>query len=222
MNVAINGALSDAIVTTAALPRTRPFASGVAISCVKTVAADAMAQIYIERREKLDRRRSAIFAAWGACYLGGVQYFIYVHLFARVLFPSAAAFVAKPVVERLADRAGQMVVLKQVALDQFIHHPFVLFPAFYCVKEGIEQGIVSAATARTAIAKYRSNMFEDLRVCWTTWIPAFLFNFSVCPLWARVPFVAVVSFGFTSYFSFLRGGPQQLAAADAASRVRDE
>ena len=127
---------------------------------------------------------------------------------ARRLFPSAAAFVAKPVAERLRDTAGQLTVVKQVVLDQFIHHPFVLFPAFYCVKETIERGgALGAAELRIALGKYRANMAEDLRVCWQTWVPAFLFNFSICPLWMRVPFVAAVSFGFTTYFSFLRGRP---------------
>ena len=198
-----------------ALPRERPLAFGIGISSMKTVAADAMAQLYLEQRETLDVRRSAIFAAWGGGYLGGVQYFIYVHLFARKLFPSAAAFVAKPVAERLADRAGQLTVLKQVALDQFVHHPFFLFPAFYCVKEGIETSSFDYDTASVAIQKYRKNLLQDLKVCWATWIPAFLFNFSVCPLWARIPFVAVVSFGFTTYFSFLRGRPQSLPDRDA-------
>ena len=133
-----------------------------------------------------------------------------VDLFAKRLFPSAAAFVAKPLRDRLADRAGQLTVVKQVALDQFIHHPFVLFPAFYCVKESIERGLLDADAVRAALAKYRTNCIEDLRVCWSVWIPSFLFNFSVCPLWARIPFVAVVSFGFTSYFSFLRGRPQEV------------
>ncbi len=194
----------------AALPRERPFAFGVGISTVKTVAADAMAQFLLEKRATLDKRRSAIFAAWGALYLGGVQYFIYVHLFARVLFPSAASFVAKPLRERMLDRAGQLVVIKQVAIAQFLHHPFMLFPAFYCVKEFIERGTFGGEAVHTALTKYRLNVFEDLRVCWSTWIPAFLFNFSVCPLWARIPFVATVSFGFTTYFSFLRGKPQAL------------
>jgi hypothetical protein len=82
-------------------------------------------------------------------------------------------------------------------------------PAFYCVKEGIERGTFSADAARSALGKYRANVLEDCRVCWATWVPAFLFNFSVNPLWARIPFVAVVSFGFTTYFSFLRGKPQE-------------
>jgi hypothetical protein len=38
-------------------------------------------------------------------------------------------------------------------------------------------------------------------VTWQVWVPVFTVNFSVCPLWLRVPFVAVVSFGFTMYWS---------------------
>ena len=132
------------------------------------------------------------------------------HLFSRVLFPSVAGFVAKPLRARLADREGMVNVLKQVGLDQFIHHPFVLFPAFYCVKEFIERGTLAGDAVPTALQKYRKNCAEDCKICWQVWIPAFLVNFSICPLWMRVPFVAGVSFGFTTYFSFLRGAPQKL------------
>eukprot|EP01046_Picozoa_sp_COSAG06_P022918 COSAG06_NODE_1798_length_8368_cov_4.946668_7_plen_110_part_00 len=38
------------------------------------------------------------------------------------------------------DTAGQRVVLAQVFLDQFVHHPLLYFPAFYCLKEGMESG----------------------------------------------------------------------------------
>ena len=196
------------LTSLARFPLNQPFAFGVGVSCFKTGAADALAQLHLEGRSELDRRRSAVFLAWGAFYLGGVQYFIYVPLFARRLFPSAQAFLLKPLRERLMDREGMTTVVKQVALDQFVHHPFVLFPTFYCVKEFIEAGRFGREQASHALAKYRANLAEDVKVCWTTWVPAFLFNFSVCPLWARVPFVAAVSFCFTTYWSFLRGAPQ--------------
>jgi hypothetical protein len=103
---------------------------------------------------------------------------------------------------------GQLDVLKQVGLDQLIHHPFMLFPCFYLVKETIEKPDAGAAAIWSeGRRKQLQNMREDCIVCWTTWIPAFLVNFSVMPMWGRVPFVAAVSFGFTTYFSFLRGGP---------------
>ena len=195
-----------------------PFAVGVGISAVKTSIADGIAQFGIEGRDvsEFDARRNMIFCLWGAGYLGGVQYFIYNTLFTRVLFPGAAAFVAQPLRSKLADRAGQAVVLKQVGLDQFLHHPFLLFPAFYTFKQVVEDGGVSSHTVGTALNKYRTNMTEDLQVCWQVWIPAFLFNFSVCPIWARVPFVAGVSLGFTAYLSSRRGGPQGLDTTDAA------
>ena len=78
------------------LPQQQPLAFGIAVSALKTSAADALAQLRLEQRQRMDWRRNGLFFAWGALYLGGVQYFIYVHLFARVLFPSAAVFIAKP------------------------------------------------------------------------------------------------------------------------------
>ena len=101
-----------------------------------------------------------------------------------------------------------MVVLKQLGIDQFLHHPFVVFPTFYCVKEFIERGSLTQETVPVALQKYRNNFFQDCQICWQVWIPANFINFAVCPPWMRVPFVAGVSFGFTTYFSFLRGAPQ--------------
>ena len=42
------------------------------------------------------------------------QYFIYVELFTKRLFPTAAAFAAKPLRAKLGDFAGQRVVCMQV------------------------------------------------------------------------------------------------------------
>jgi hypothetical protein len=179
---------------------------------VKTAGADVLAQCHLEGKHlaDIDRRRTLVFFTWGAVYLGGVQYFIYVHLFSRVLFPSVAKFVAKPMAQRLTDVHGQLTVLKQVALDQFVHHPFVLFPCFYCVKEGIERGNLEVDTVKTALAKYRANMVSDCVFCWQWWVPTFLLNFSIAPLHMRVPITAAVSFAFTSLFSLRRGARQEL------------
>ena len=76
------------------------------------------------------------------------------------------------------------------------------------------QGGAGVGIAREALSKYRANLYEDCLVCWRTWIPAFLFNFSCLPIWGRIPFVAAVSFAFTSYWSFLRGKRQTLPSTD--------
>ncbi|CAK9059084.1 unnamed protein product [Durusdinium trenchii] len=183
--------------------RRRPFLFGVAVSAVKTCASDFFAQKVVEQREQVDLRRNFIFFMWGLLYLGGVQYFVYVHLFARRWFPDAMSFAAKSWREKLADRQGQRTVLKQVFLDQFVHHPFILFPAFYQVKEFIEGG-----TASEGWRKFRQNQVEDLKLTWSVWIPVFMLNFSFSPIWMRVPVVAIVSFGFTTALSCLRGAPE--------------
>ncbi|CAE7711200.1 SYM1 [Symbiodinium sp. CCMP2456] len=188
----------------ARIGRKHPFLFGVAVSALKTSTSDLMAQKFVERREEVDWRRNFIFFTWGLMYLGGVQYFIYVHLFARRWFPMAEAFAAQPWRAKLADRAGQRNVLAQVFFDQFVHHPFLLYPAFYQVKELIEGG-----TPLQGWQKYRRNQMEDMKLTWSVWIPVFLLNFSFSPIWLRVPVVAVVSFGFTAALSCLRGAPEE-------------
>eukprot|EP00927_Polykrikos_kofoidii_P003862 TRINITY_DN11551_c0_g2_i1.p1 TRINITY_DN11551_c0_g2~~TRINITY_DN11551_c0_g2_i1.p1 ORF type:complete len:218 (+),score=33.17 TRINITY_DN11551_c0_g2_i1:52-705(+) len=187
-----------------------PVIFGCGLSALKTTSSDYIVQRFVENKENINWRRNFVFFSWGLLYLGGVQYFIYGPLFTRHLFPSAAAFVAKPFREKLADRAGQLVVSKQVALDQLVHHPFILYPTFYQVKELIEGGSVAEG-----LRKYRKNLTEDMMVTWSIWVPAFFVNFSICPIWMRVPFVAGVSFVFMSIFSMLRGEPE---VADASGK----
>merc|ERR1712232_397311 len=94
--------------------------------------------------------------------------------------------------------------------DQALHHPFMFFPLFYQVKEFIEGG-----KPLDGWRKYRKNFVEDVRVCWSVWVPAFFVNFSFSPPWMRIPFVAVVSAGFTVILSCLRGEREVLDANPA-------
>ena len=68
-----------------AVPAKYPVYFGVGISCVKTSFSDYLVQKLVERKEKVDWKRNAAFAAFGFFYLGGVQYGIYVQLFGRML-----------------------------------------------------------------------------------------------------------------------------------------
>ena len=54
-----------------------PFATGVITAGVQTTAADAFAQLVVEKREKIDWRRNAIFTGFGIFYVGGFQYYLY-------------------------------------------------------------------------------------------------------------------------------------------------
>jgi len=43
---------------------------------------------------------------------------------------------------------------------------------------------------------------------WKVWIPAQTINFAFMPMWARIPFTTMVSFGWTCYVSIVRGAPE--------------
>jgi predicted amino acid-binding ACT domain protein len=183
-------------------PAKYPFAFGVLFSGVKTSAADVLVQKVVERKERIDWKRNSAFAAFGFVYLGAVQYAIYVPLFGR-LFPSAASFVAKSIRDKVKDVRGMFQLGGQVVLDQFVHHPFMYFPAFYMTKEAV---MSSQPDLLRALNDYKRNMKEDLLALWKIWVPATLVNFSFMPMYMRIPFVAGVSLLWTCILSTMRGG----------------
>jgi len=82
----------------------------------------------------------------------------------------------------------------------------VFFPAYYTLKEAMTGASSTPSEIITAsLTRYRMNFVEDLQGYWAVWFPAMGINFTVCPMYARVPFIAAVSFGYTMYLSFLRG-----------------
>jgi hypothetical protein len=95
------------------IPAKYPFAFGVGLSCVKTSFSDLLVQKVVERREEVDWKRNAAFAAFGFVYLGGVQYALYVPIFSR-LFPQASKFAAKPLRAKLRDFKGMAQLIGQV------------------------------------------------------------------------------------------------------------
>jgi hypothetical protein len=189
----------------ATLVKRRPLACGVAISTVKTSVADLVVQMTIERRERIDWRRNAVFASFGALWLGGVQYYLYCHLMPS-MFPSAVRFNAQCLRRKLKDTVGQRQVLMQTAVDQLVHIPLFYFPTFYVLKASILAGTVSLDVARDAVRQYTRVAWSDNLAQWTIFLPASLFNFGFSPLHLRVPVVAAVSFLWTMVLSFRRGG----------------
>ena len=186
----------------ASIPVEHPLAFGVVFSGIKTSFSDFLVQKVVERREKVDWKRNAAFAAFGFIYLGGIQYALYVPIFSR-LFPSAAAFAAKPMRQKLKDFRGIFQLTAQVFLDQCVHHPLMYFPAFYCTRELVMQ---REPDIGRCLAEYRTNMREDMLALWKVWVPATFVNFAFMPMYARIPFVASVSLLWTCILSSMRGG----------------
>ncbi len=184
------------------IPIRYPLAFGVVLSGFKTSFSDLLVQKVVERREKVDWRRNAAFAAFGFVYLGGVQYTLYVPVFGR-LFPNAAKFAAKPLSQKVTDVQGMIQLAAQTFLDQCIHHPLMYFPAFYVTKELV---MSNSPDVMKVLRNYKKNMKEDLLALWKIWVPATMFNFAFMPMHLRIPFVAGVSLLWTCILSAMRGG----------------
>ena len=183
----------------------RPATCGVAISCIKTSAADLIIQTTVEQKTEIDWNRNAVFASFGACYLGGVQYVLYCRLFPR-LFPKSLDFASLTLKQKMLERSGQMQVFAQTCVDQFLHIPFVYFPCFYLLKASIEAKSLSIDVARDALHCYLEVAPNDNMAQWAFFVPAATLNFGFSPMHLRVPVVAGVSFLWTMLLSYRRGG----------------
>ncbi|CAE7030043.1 unnamed protein product [Symbiodinium natans] len=190
-------------------PKRQPFATNVIVATVKTSVADLIVQ-KAEGKEKVDWQRNGAFTAFGFAYLGIIQWFIYVTLFTR-LCPHAIRFANLPFAEKLKDRAGQMDLVKQTCLDNFVHYTFVYFPVFYVIKEGINTVTASSQApapaeplVSRALAKYWRNAVQDNLYMWALWVPFDLIIYAV-PIWMRLPLNHSVSLAWTMILSALRG-----------------
>lgn len=191
------------------IPKKHPLAFGLAISTIKTSVCDLLVQTKFEKKDEIDWRRNLFFGAFGFAYLGGFQYAMYVSLFGR-LFPGAESFASKTIKEKLKDTKGIVSMLSQLSLDQFLIGPFIYFPCFYISREFIMRDANDNDHDKPVISRaleaYKRNIVEDNLACWKVWVPAMFINFSVMPMWARIPLVTTVSLMWTCIISSMRGG----------------
>ena len=108
--------------------RSQPYKFNIVMATVKTAACDYLVQRYIERREEISWKRNAVFALLGCCYLGGLQWFLYVDVFKK-LWPGMASFANQTLAQKMANPAGIRALFGQIAFDNFIHYPFIYFRA---------------------------------------------------------------------------------------------
>jgi len=177
---------------------------------VKTSVADLIVQ-KAEGKEKIDWQRNGAFTAFGFAYLGIIQWFIYVTVFTR-LCPNAIRFSNLPWAEKLKDRAGQIDLVKQTALDNFVHYTFCYFPVFYVIKECINTVAADKPPSANsedplvarALKKYWKNAVQDNLYMWSLWVPFDLIIYAV-PIWMRLPLNHGISLAWTMILSALRG-----------------
>ena len=193
--IAVGGAYS-------AMAAQAPFTTGFVTTGLKTTAADAFAQLVVERKEKIDWRRNAMFTTFGFMYLGGFQYWLY-----NVQFTKWCGAITA-----VSGHVGSAPI--KTFIDQVLHHPSMYFPCFYTLKAAVEgRPIISGPDS--AMSRYQNEYWDCWKACWSIWVPAQVFNFTFVPRHLRIPFVAATSFVWTITLSVMQGAFSAEAEAPA-------
>lgn len=182
-----------------------PFINNIGIATTKTAAADLLAQTVIAQTpiDAVDWQRSLLFCAFGAIYLGGFQYLYQVQVFKKIF--DVDKFTSQSLSEKLQDGPGLLALGVQTALDLTIL-TFIYLPTFYIFKAGLFSGGMDPSVwISSGLESYSTNFSKDEFDLIRVWLPADLVCFSV-PLYLRLPVRHIVSFVWTAYLSFARGG----------------
>jgi hypothetical protein len=182
-----------------------PFLNNIGIATTKTAAADLIAQTVIAQTPlmEVDIQRSFLFMVFGAVYLGGFQYLYQVQVFKKLF--DVDKFTNLSWEEKLQDTDGLKALAAQTALDLTVLS-FIYLPTFYIFKAGVFSGSTDPSVwTSSGLESYTTNFAKDEVDLLRVWFPADLVCFSV-PLYLRLPVRHVVSFVWTAYLSFARGG----------------
>lgn len=109
-----------------------------------------------------------------------------------------------------------------MAVDNFVHYPFVYFPVFYVFKQSLQGGdgpFDPGKIIQDAATKYKQNGIEDNVKMWLLWVPGDIIVYSV-PIWLRLPLNHGLSFIWICYLSFLRG--DKIEQPDKDLRVKPD
>jgi hypothetical protein len=182
-----------------------PFVNNIGIATMKTAAADLLAQVVIAQTPvtDIDWQRAFLFCAFGAIYLGGFQYAYQVNIFKKLF--DVDRFTNLSWEEKIKDEDGIKALMAQTALDLAVL-TFVYLPTFYVFKASVFSGTMDPTMwwskgIDSYISNFQKDEFDLIRV----WAPADIVCFSV-PLYLKLPVRHIVSFVWTAYLSFARGG----------------
>lgn len=131
---------------------------------------------------------------------GGVQYGI-VNGVLEPLFPG---------------RSARNVISKILGMN-LVADPFFFLPTFYVFKEAMLRKDLTTGTICNALTRYRANCFDDWRNTWTVWFPGHAVTYGLMPPAFRLPWMAVVSFGYVAVLSITRG---EMATEPAVTQER--
>ena len=188
----------------------REWPLAVAMGCMtaKAVIVDVAVQCLVERREVIDRRRTATFAVFGCLWMGGAQYFIYSRWMEAIVIPSSAAATAAA----------------KVCFDQLVYVPALFLPVFFVVNCSVRG---EAHPLQAAREQYGRELWLTLQTTWPSSFAMQYVGFRFVPPHLRIPYVAACSLVSTSLLSILRGyfsrlppPPDQTVALDQGGPTR--
>jgi hypothetical protein len=186
--------------------KTYPNVNNIAIATIKTGSADLLAQVAIAHTPvaNIDWDRSLLFCTFGALYSGGFQYWYQVKIFKKLF--DVEKFTSLSWEDKAKDTEGLIKSLAaQTAVDLTVMS-LVYLPTFYVFKSSIFSGSGDPSVwFQTGFDSYTHNFSKDEFDLIRVWLPADLICFSV-PLYLRLPVRHIISFGWTAYLSFTRGG----------------
>ena len=107
------------------LVRREPFKSALVVTTVKTVAADLIVQLAVQKQE-WDPRRTALFGAFGFIYQGAAQYVV-------------VNIVIERTVNALFPGQTTRAVVAKCAVMNGLADPLLFLPTFYIFKETIHR-----------------------------------------------------------------------------------
>ena len=187
------------------IPKKHPFIFGVFITTMKTCSVDLAVQYYIEKKNSVDWKRNMTFGCFGMFYQGMWQYYLFNKIMPKIT-PNTLTFINKNLTDKIRDKKGIKGVLLQNFIENGINNPLLFFPCFYTIKESINREKICYKSIYYGLKTYKKNFWDDLKACWSIWIPAQTINFAFSPIHLRVPYVAFVSAVWTAYISYTRGG----------------
>jgi len=158
-----------------------PFKVQVISSLALGFIGDVVGQHVIEKKplEKHDWVRTVRFCGFGPL--------IWVPISNRWILFAEKAFPVPPV---------RNLFLK-VGIDQFFLGSLLTLIAFHYNE------LLSGHTMEDVRNKISAHFMIVMKLAWSVWIPAQLFNFYVMPLHYRVVFVQVVALGWNCYMSYI-------------------
>jgi hypothetical protein len=153
-----------------------PLTTAFATCLLKGSASDLVAQVQVEKCERVDWRRNAAFALFSGAYLGIGQHAIYNVAFTRIF----------------GTGTDLLTGLKKVIADSLVHVPLIYLPLYYpcvprppppaptpcswralpCALRAADKALVlGEGSAYEGLLRYRADVYDVMTTYWSMWPP---------------------------------------------------